>query len=46
MIGQYLPQIYENTTVTKSKKFSYLNKALFQNLVTGFLESTNPAAQG
>jgi len=28
MIRQYLPQTNENDTVVKSKKFSYLNKAL------------------
>ena len=28
MIGQYLPQTYENATVAKSEKISHLNKAL------------------
>jgi len=28
MIGEYLPQTNKSATVAKSKKFSYLNKAL------------------
>ena len=31
MIGQYLPQINESATVTKSKIFSHLNKAIELN---------------